>query len=83
VHEEKLNSWRISLTLPVIEAARHIFMLVAGEAKADIVRDVLYTSSSAARFPIHMIKPSAEIEWYIDAAAARKLGDFNAPQNPA
>ena len=83
VHEEKLDSRRISLTLPVIEAARHVLMLVAGEAKADIVRDMLDTPNGSARFPIHMIKPSAEIEWYIDAAAARKLGDFNAPQDPA
>jgi len=83
VHEEKLNSWRISLTLPVIEAARHILMLVAGEAKADIVREVLYAPNSLARFPIRMIKPSAEIDWYIDAAAASKLGDFNEQQNLA
>ena len=47
VFVEKLNTWRISLTLPVIDNARHIMVLVAGACKADIVREVWQTQPEA------------------------------------
>ncbi|MGE0372067.1 MAG: 6-phosphogluconolactonase [Gammaproteobacteria bacterium] len=73
VHVDKLQAWRISLTYPVINAARHVALLVAGEGKADIVRDVVGRADTAARYPASRVHPRGELEWFIDHAAARLL----------
>lgn len=41
VYVEKLESWRISITFPVLENARTVLFLVSGEGKADIMQKVL------------------------------------------
>lgn len=70
---EKLGGWRISVTLPVINHARQIWMFVAGDSKADIIADVLNHPGNAPRFPVEMIKPAGELIWCLDQAAASKL----------
>lgn len=69
---DKLNAWRISLTLPVINHARHILMLVSGEAKADILRHA-FSAVREPLLPVQLLKPLAEIEWFLDEAAAEQL----------
>lgn len=71
VHVDKLRAWRISLTYPVIDAARHVALLVAGDGKADIVRDVL--GKTGDRYPAARLRPHGELEWFVDHAAARLL----------
>jgi len=73
VHVDKLRAWRISLTYPVINAARHIALLVAGDNKAAIIRDVIGKPVAAARYPAGRLRPAGELEWFIDHAAARLL----------
>ncbi|MCC6302143.1 MAG: 6-phosphogluconolactonase [Gammaproteobacteria bacterium] len=73
VHVDKLQAWRISLTYPVLDAARHLALLVAGEGKAEIVRDVLGETGPAARHPAARLRPRGELEWFLDRAAARLL----------
>ncbi len=73
VHVDKLNTWRISLTLPVIDSARHIIVLVAGAAKAEIVRQILTEGQRSVPYPVQMIHPAGTFEWYLDAAAAQAL----------
>ena len=73
VYVEKLGSSRISLTLPVIEAAQRLLLLIAGSDKAGVVRDLLYASDASAGFPLRMIQPKGRMDWYLDAAAANKL----------
>ncbi len=51
VFVEKFNTWRISLTLPVIDNARHIMVLVAGTGKAEIVGEILGGSCEPPRSP--------------------------------
>lgn len=73
VHVDRLRAWRISLTYPALDAARHIALLVAGEGKAEIVRDVLGATGTAARHPAARLRPRGGLEWFLDRAAARLL----------
>jgi 6-phosphogluconolactonase len=74
---EKLNAWRISMTLPLINNARYIMLLVVGAGKAAIVHEILF--STDARYPVEMIHPHASVDaamdWYLDAAAAQSIAD--------
>jgi 6-phosphogluconolactonase len=72
VHVEKLNAWRITVTLPVIDHARHVLILVSGEDKAPIMRDVFATRHTPP-YPVQLINPQGALEWHIDQAAASLL----------
>ncbi|HHM04348.1 MAG TPA: 6-phosphogluconolactonase [Gammaproteobacteria bacterium] len=69
---EQLKTWRITLTLPVIEEARHVLLMVSGRGKADILRDV-FTAVATPPYPVQLINPRGEFEWYVDAEAAALL----------
>jgi 6-phosphogluconolactonase len=73
VHVDKLDAWRISLTYPVIDAAHHIALLVAGDNKAAIVKEVIGVPGAAPRYPAGRLRPRGELEWFLDRAAARLL----------
>lgn len=77
----KLDAWRISLTLPVINAARRVMLLVTGAAKSDIVaRAVMPESESpAGDYPVNRVRPPAGVDWYLDRAAAAGLGSEAKP----
>jgi 6-phosphogluconolactonase len=68
---EKLKSYRITLTLPVLNHAANIFFLVAGESKAAVLRDVLQRSKD---LPAQRIAPqNGRLVWFLDEAAASCL----------
>ena len=71
VFVEKLNSWRISLTFPVLNQARVCCVLAAGEAKAPVLAEVLQNKSK--KYPIGMIDNPNGVIWFIDKAAASQL----------
>jgi 6-phosphogluconolactonase len=63
---------RVTLTLPAINTARHVFFLVNGSAKASIVQAVL--EGPAGRLPAQKTLPTAgALTWLLDAAAAAQL----------
>jgi len=63
-------SERITLTLPVLNAARNIFFLVSGESKADALHDILFMGRMAAeQYPGAMISPGGSLTWYVDSSA--------------
>ena len=70
---ERLNTWRISITFPLINHARNVWLFVAGEGKADIVGEVLGKPREQARYPVEMIQPKGLLSWYLDQAAAARL----------
>jgi len=64
---------RLTLTVPAIDAARHVRLLVAGADKAATLAQVL--DGPPGRFPAQRIAPTAgDLAWLVDAAAAAKLG---------
>lgn len=75
VYAQSQNAWRVSVTFPVIDQARHIQLLVAGERKAETLRQVSAAPYGAAILPVQMIKPAHEMEWFLDKAAAALLDD--------
>jgi 6-phosphogluconolactonase len=70
----ELAAWRITLTPPVINAAREVLFLVSGSAKAEVVRRVLEEQPQPDRLPAQAIQPSGGAVWFLDAAAASQLG---------
>jgi len=67
---EKFQSWRVTLTYPVINAARQVIVFIAGEAKADIVRDI--TTGAVTGLPVQRLAPTGDYYWFMDNAAAAK-----------
>jgi 6-phosphogluconolactonase len=73
VYVPVLDSWRISLTLPVINSALNIMFLVSGESKADIVHALFMEPIPQTPYPVQRLEPSGELYWYLDRAAAARL----------
>lgn len=72
VLDKKLN--RITLTYPVLRAASHLVVLVSGEEKADILKEVLTTEPDEVRYPIHVLWPILDkVTWLVDRKAAKSL----------
>jgi 6-phosphogluconolactonase len=68
----KLNSFRLTLTLPVLNAAAHVIFLIAGEDKAETLRQVL--EGPDGQFPAQLINPSrGRLSWFLDKSAAKLL----------
>ena len=68
-----LKTARITMTLPLLNAARRILFLVTGTGKADAVRLVLDSGASAG-VPAARVQPGeGRVDWILDAAAARLL----------
>lgn len=67
-----LDSWRISLTFPLINAASNVVFLVSGESKATILKEVLAAPAQAI-YPAQRVAPQGELLWFIDHAAGQLL----------
>jgi 6-phosphogluconolactonase len=66
--------YRVTITLPVINAARHVMFLVAGEAKKEILPEILQPQKSGeSTYPAGMIKPAGKLTWFLDQAAGSLL----------
>jgi 6-phosphogluconolactonase len=63
---------RMTLTYPVICSARFAAVLVTGEAKHSMLRQVAERPTDAANYPISGVVPRADgsMAWYMDRAAA-------------
>ena len=71
---EKLHSHRLTLTLPVINAAAHATFLVSGASKAGIVKDILATDSGSSNYPAAKVRlAGGRLTWLIVADAADTL----------
>ena len=69
---EKLNAYRITLTLPVLNNARSVVFLVTGASKAEILREVIEGERKPDVYPAQAISPTnGAVSWFIDKAAAR------------
>jgi 6-phosphogluconolactonase len=72
VLDEKQN--RITLTHPVLCAASHLAVLVSGEEKAGILKEVLTHEPDEVLYPIHTLWPILnKITWLVDSNAAKLL----------
>jgi 6-phosphogluconolactonase len=71
---EKLNAYRLSLTLPVLNAGRCVTFLVSGTDKAPVLKVVLEESVPSEQYPAKLVRPAdGKLIWLIDRAAASAL----------
>jgi 6-phosphogluconolactonase len=69
---EKLETFRITVTYPVLNHAASVMFLISGEDKAEMVRTAL--KDPAASLPCQKVEPvDGELMWYLDQAAAGML----------
>jgi 6-phosphogluconolactonase len=68
-----LSAHRITMTLPLLNAARAVCFLVSGAEKASIVRGVLQPTPSDPEYPARLVQPSGELTWMLDRGAANQL----------
>jgi 6-phosphogluconolactonase len=65
---------RITLTYPVLNAARRVIFLVAGDKKAVVLRELLEGQPRPEERPAAGVRPiEGTVEWLVDAAAASAL----------
>jgi 6-phosphogluconolactonase len=65
---------RVTLTFPIINAAREILFLVSGKRKAAIVQRVLGTTKSLRDLPATMVRPAdGTLRWLLDHEAASQI----------
>lgn len=75
---EKMKTHRITLTLPVLNAARCVTFLVSGSDKASVLREVLEEDVPAEQYPSKLVRPAAgKLIWLLDRAAASQLTGGN------
>lgn len=71
---DKLQTFRISLTLPAINAAQNIAFLVTGQEKASTLEAVLEGSEAHETVPAKLVDPvKGAVTWFADTDAARLL----------
>jgi 6-phosphogluconolactonase len=74
VYVEKLQAHRLTLTLPVINAAAQIIFLVAGQSKSAIVKKLFGADSDSRGLPAGKVRPANGIvTWLITKDAAGGL----------
>jgi 6-phosphogluconolactonase len=70
---DRLDTTRLSLTLPIINAAAHVVFLVAGADKAARLAQIL-SPPTGAPLPAALVRPRRHApEWLVDTAAAARL----------
>ena len=71
---EKLDSFRYTITFPLINNAANVIFLVAGNDKAEAARNVLEGERRPDEFPAQSVNPKAgRLYWLLDAEAASLL----------
>jgi 6-phosphogluconolactonase len=73
-HVAQKDTWRITLTWPVINRANSVFFLVDGSDKAQILNEVLTGTRDVDRLPSQLIWPASGIlTLFLDKSAAAQL----------
>jgi 6-phosphogluconolactonase len=72
---EKLKTYRISLTAPLINQATNIAFITYGENKANALQHVIGDDNKDyANYPAQLIEPkSGNLDWFVDEAASALL----------
>ena len=63
---DKLNTYRITFTYPVINHAKHVLFLVTGTEKKETLKIIWQEPKEILKYPAQGISPKGELYWYID-----------------
>ncbi len=70
----KMDTWRLTLTYPVLNAAAQVLFLVGGADKAPAVREVVQGASNCSEYPSQGVLPSdGTVTFLLDPAAAAQV----------
>ena len=69
----KLSSWRLTLSRTAINSASNVTFLVSGENKAESLHRVLASRYEPESLPAQFVRPTGQLRWMVDAAAAALL----------
>jgi len=68
---EKFQTYRITMTLPLLNNGVSVVFLVSGSEKASIVKEIL---EGPEKYPAQAVKPTnGELLWMLDEDAAREI----------
>jgi 6-phosphogluconolactonase len=66
----KLDVWRVTLTLPVINASKKVLFLVSGKSKSEMVQRIMSNKQPDKEIPATMVNPqNGELHWMLDSDA--------------
>jgi 6-phosphogluconolactonase len=73
-YAQATSMWRVTMTVPIINAAAQVAFVISGHAKASIVREVLEGPDRPEQLPAQLIAPTdGRLSWLLDAPAAEGL----------
>lgn len=68
----KFSSYRLTFTYPLLNAGRHVLILVSGASKADSLNAVLKGPQRPKALPVQRVQPTTgQLRWLVDADAAK------------
>lgn len=71
---DEIKMWRITITVPELQRARHILFLVAGVDKAEAVQTVVNGPYDPAAYPAQVVRQAqGSVSWFLDRGAASRL----------
>ncbi|MCA9127634.1 MAG: 6-phosphogluconolactonase [Planctomycetales bacterium] len=77
-HVPQLDSWRITLTAPMLNAARNVAFLISGQSKRNAIASMWHAAKDTQRFPAQLIRPRNGQLWYLMDKAA--IGNTPLPE---
>lgn len=77
-HVPKLDTWRITLTGPMINAAHNVAFIICGEGKKDALATLWHAPNDPNKYPSQLIRPTDGQLWYLLDKAA--IGDTPLPE---
>jgi len=73
-HVPQKDTWRVTLTWPVINQGREVAFLIEGDKKAQVLHEVFQGPYQPETYPSQIIRPaSGKLTLLLDTAAAAKL----------
>ena len=74
IHFMDARKTRITLTNHVLRAAAHLVVIVCGQDKAPILKDILTSEPDEVRYPLHAVWPILDrVTWLVDRHAGSLL----------
>ncbi|WBL24035.1 6-phosphogluconolactonase [Zunongwangia sp. HGR-M22] len=70
---EPQDMYRITLTAPILNAAKSVAFIVFGAKKADALSEVVKGEKNVEKYPSQIIDPVGELMWYVDQDAAARI----------
>ncbi len=68
----QLDTFRLSLTYPVLHAAKEVYILCTGSGKKDVIRQIFQEPNRSEVYPIERLNPY-NVTWILDKAAGESL----------